>query len=160
MRLAYLTIDEVNEALALEMARACGVHLDPLAPKDPPPDGEYDAVLIDWDHWPLEVRDKLLTRLRAGPQGHAVAVHSYHLADDQAEVLRGRGVAVHGRLEPEVLRLLCEAVATAEAAEAPALRPDSSTYREKVSGTFSAISTPRRPAKSSTQTGPLENRPW
>ena len=63
MRIAYLTTDEVNEALALEMALACDVALEPLVPKQGPPDAGYDAVLIDWDHWPPEQRAELLARL-------------------------------------------------------------------------------------------------
>jgi hypothetical protein len=108
MRLAYLTTDEVNQALAQEMAPRCGVSLCPLAPKDGPPDRGYDAVLCDWDSWPAERREELLAGLgglRSGP----VAVHSYSLDAAQADALRSRGVAVHRRLEKEVFQLLCGA---------------------------------------------------
>jgi hypothetical protein len=52
MRIAYLSTDEVNVHLAEAMAAGCGLTLCPLAPKDPPPDEEFDALLYDWDSWP------------------------------------------------------------------------------------------------------------
>jgi hypothetical protein len=54
MPLAYLTTDEVNEALAPELADTCGVALEPLVPEHVPPDAGYRALLIDWDLWPPE----------------------------------------------------------------------------------------------------------
>ena len=82
MRVAYLTTDEVNEELARQMAQECGLTLCPLAPKDDPPDGAYDAVLYDWDSWPAEGRREALAAMLAGPLPHAVALHGYHLEDD------------------------------------------------------------------------------
>jgi hypothetical protein len=105
MRIAFLTTDEVNEALALEMAQACGIDLYPLAPKDGPPDGVYDAVVCDWDSWPAELRKELLAELDDLPH-RPLAIHSYNLDEKQAEILRSRGVAVYAVLRPEVfLRL-------------------------------------------------------
>ena len=109
MRFAYLTTDEVNEALALEMALACDVALEPLVPKQGPPDAGYDAVLIDWDHWLPDQRAELLARLHDERLPWRVAVHGYSLQDGLAEALRARGVVVHRHLQPEVLRLLQEA---------------------------------------------------
>src|SRR5262249_54152930 len=83
MRVAYLTTDEVNEEQARQMAQECGLTLCPLAPKDDPPDGAYDAVLYDWDSWPAEGRREALAAMLAGPLPHAVALHGYHLEDDQ-----------------------------------------------------------------------------
>jgi hypothetical protein len=114
MRCAYLTIDEVNEALAVEMAGACGVLLDLLTPKEAPPHAEHDAVLIDWDHWPAERREGLLAGLRGGPLPRPVAVHSYNLVDGQAEALRAQGVTVHRSLQPEVFQSLREAARPAD----------------------------------------------
>jgi hypothetical protein len=111
MRIAFLTTDEVNEARAREMALACGVALFPLAPKDEPPDGEYDAVLCDWDFWPAERRQDLL----AGPDGRPhrpLAVYGYCLDEGQAKALRSRGVAVYVRLRPKVFRQLRRAASS------------------------------------------------
>jgi hypothetical protein len=120
MRFAYLTTDEVNEALAMEMAQACGVALETLVPKEGPPDARYEAVLIDWDHWPPERRAEFLAGLCDGPPPWRVAVHGYSLEDGIAETLRARGVVMHRRLRPEVIRLLREATAAAGASDASA----------------------------------------
>ena len=99
------------------MAQECGLTLCPLAPKDDPPDGAYDAVLYDWDSWPTEGRREALAAMLAGPLPHAVALHGYHLEDDQAEALRRHTVAVYGRLQPRVFRFLRRAVRTLRAAK-------------------------------------------
>jgi hypothetical protein len=106
MRVAYLTTDEVNQALALEMALECGVTLFPLVPKDGPPDAGYDAVLCDWDYWPAERRQEFLEGPGGGRPARRVAVHSHNLTDGQLEALRGRGVAVYASLRPEVFHRL------------------------------------------------------
>jgi hypothetical protein len=106
MRFAYLTTDEVNQSLAPEMALGCGTTLDTLFPKDGPPDRGYDAVVYDWDSWPVELRQEFLARLEKGPLYRPVAVHAYHLPDDHAEALRNRGVALYRSLHPDVFQWL------------------------------------------------------
>ncbi len=123
MRIAYLTTDEVNLHLAEEMAAACGLTLCPLAPKDPPPDGEFDALLYDWDHWPAEQLREVMAELLGGGLPHAVAVHGYNLGDGRAEALRQHTVAVYRRLQPQVLRFLRRAARTMRAARAPRRGP-------------------------------------
>jgi len=118
MRLAYLTTDEVNEALAQRMADDCGVALEPRVPKQGPPDAGYDAVLIDWDHWPLDQRAELLARLCDGLPPWRVAVHGYTLEDGLAAALRAGGVVVHRHLLPEMIRLLQDALVPAGASAA------------------------------------------
>jgi len=113
MRMAYLTTDEVNENLALEMSERQGVTLCPQVPKNPPPDDTFDAVLIDWDHWPSEHRAKLLAGMRDGLTGRPVAVHGYSLEDGLRAALRARGVVVRRRLRPGLIRLLWQAAAPA-----------------------------------------------
>ena len=106
MRIAYLTTDEVNEHLVEGLAAAYGLTLCPLAPKDPPPDEWFDAVLCDWDSWPVERRQELLAQLPAGRRPPVVAVHGYNLGDGQAKALRRHGIAIHRRLRPRVFRFL------------------------------------------------------
>jgi hypothetical protein len=120
MRFAYLTTDEMNEALAQELALACSVALDSLTPKDGPPDEGYDAVLCDWDFWPAEHRQELLAGLD-GPPYRPLAVHGHSLDAGQVEALRRRGVAVYVGLGPEVFLQLRGAALSARAAfSAPA----------------------------------------
>jgi hypothetical protein len=118
MRVAYLTTDEVNERLAQEFAIGCGVALCPLAPKEEPPDGEYDAVLYDLDSLPVERQREVMAALLAGPLPRAVAVHGYNMEDDQVEALRRRTVAVYRILQPRVFRFLRLAVISVRAARA------------------------------------------
>jgi hypothetical protein len=106
MRIAYLTTDEVNEQRAQQMAADCGITLCSLAPKDAPPNGEYDAVLYDWDYWPAGSQREVLAELLSGPLTHPVALHGYNLQDAQAEALPRHGVAVYRRLHPQVFRFL------------------------------------------------------
>src|SRR4029077_15485863 len=97
MRIAYLTTDEVNENLALEMSERQGVTFCPHIPKNPPPDDTFDAVLFDWDHWPSEHRAKFLAGLRDSLPARPVAVHGYGLEDGLRAALRARGVIVGRR---------------------------------------------------------------
>ena len=106
MRIAYLTTDEVNEQLAVDLANECGASLHVLSLRDSPPDGEFDAVLYDLDYFPTPQRQKLLSDLLAGPSPHRVALHSYNLEEYQIDALRGNGIAVHRRLGSEIFQLL------------------------------------------------------
>lgn len=110
MRVAYVTTDEVNERLAMQMAANCGTTLDAFSPKDPPPDGEYAAVLYDLDYLPPAPGRNVLGELLAQPPGRPVAVHSYRLGQRQAAALRRHGCAVYPRLEMSVFRQLRTAV--------------------------------------------------
>jgi hypothetical protein len=115
MRIAYLTTDEVNKELALRLAAERQVTLCCLEPRDPPPDGEFDAVLCDWDHWPADQRPKGLDDVPARPVGHALALHGYGLEQDQARALRRRGVLLFKRLEPKTFLELKRAADQARA---------------------------------------------
>jgi hypothetical protein len=118
MRFAYLSTDEVNIALALAMAKGCGVTLNPLAPKDGLPDAAYDGVLCDWDSWPLEARDDLLAMLSAGSQPRRIAAHSYNLSDEQATAFFNKGFMVHRVLQPNIFKRLARAVVVAKRLQA------------------------------------------
>ena len=88
MRIAYVSIDEVNQALAEQMAAECGAVVCNLLPKDPPPDGLFDAVLYNLDDVPRDERPALLEGLRRGEPGQPTAVHGYDITDEQARTLR------------------------------------------------------------------------
>jgi hypothetical protein len=106
MRCAHLSMDEVNNALALEWAAPCGIELVPLAPKDGLPGREYDAVLCDWDFWPVELRREMLADLSNGPPPCPLAVHGYNLDEDTTMHLRNQGVDVQRSLRLDVFRRL------------------------------------------------------
>jgi hypothetical protein len=124
MRIAYLTTDEVNEQLALQMATECGITLCPLAPKDAPPDGEYDAVLYDWDYLPVEEQREVMAELLSGLLPHAVALHSYNLEDYQVEALRGNNVAVYRRLQPMLFQSIRQGVIAVRTTKAMGHKPE------------------------------------
>jgi len=108
MRFAYLTTDEVNQALAVEMAANCGVILCPFAPKDGSSYGTFDAVLCDWDSWPENGRSSFLSELKHGALPKRLAVHGYNLTSDEVTSLLTKGVIVYRMLKAEAFRLLSE----------------------------------------------------
>jgi hypothetical protein len=118
MSIAYLSTDEVNRHFAGQMAAACGVTLHPLSPKDPPPDGRFDAVLYDLDSIPPSCREEIVASRLASPPTRPMAVHSYNL-DMRADALRDKGVVVTRRLVPGVLRSLCRSLGPAPATLPP-----------------------------------------
>lgn len=123
MRIAYGTTDEMNAHLAEQMAAACGQTLYPLAPKDPPWYVACDAVLYDWDYWPVEQQQEALAELLADRLPRAVAVHGYNLEGGLAEALRLNGVAVYRRLRPRVFRFLRRAIRVVHVAKAVGRNP-------------------------------------
>ena len=123
MRIAYGTTDEVNEHLAEQMAAAGGLTLYPLDPKDPPSHAACDAVLYDWDYWPVEQQQEALAELLADRLPLAVAVHGYNLEDGLAEALRLNGVAVYRRLRPRMFHFLRRAIRVVHAAKAAGRNP-------------------------------------
>jgi hypothetical protein len=119
MRIAYINTDEVNEALAARMAAECGAVVCEVFPKDPPPDGQFDAVLYNLDDVPRDQRSALIEGLCLGAPEHPTAVHGYDITDEQARTLRRNGVAVARRLHVVLLRSLCKS--TREQTAGPAL---------------------------------------
>src|SRR5262245_54809815 len=103
MRIAYLTTDEVNPDLAQRWARTCGCEVIPLTPRDPIPDGEFDAVIYDLDYLPQPIRQQVMTMLLNGPRTSPAAVHSYNLRRWQTQALRALGIVVGRKLERGIL---------------------------------------------------------
>jgi hypothetical protein len=108
MRIAYVTTDEVNLALAVKMARRLGAAVSLVRPEDPAP-ARFDAVLYDLDRVPGDRRPAVLDEQGRAAPNHPTAVHGYIIADDQAKVLRRHGVAVARRLHLRLLHGLCQA---------------------------------------------------
>jgi hypothetical protein len=118
MLLAYLSTDEVNLALAAELAHLYGFTLCPVEPRDPLPGEEFDALLYDWDFWPDDRRRGAQADLLAGPACRPVALHGYNLCDGQAESLRRNGVVICTSLAPALFHHLRQAVLAARVAAA------------------------------------------
>jgi hypothetical protein len=106
MLIAYLTTDEVNQDLALQLAAGCDAVLCPLSPGDMPWNGLFDAMIYDPDYLPPARWREVLAELLAEPSPGPVAVHGYNLDEREARALRQHGVLVHRRLEPELFRAL------------------------------------------------------
>jgi hypothetical protein len=106
MRIAYATTDEVNQALAVQLAGECGAVVHELLPKNASPDGQFDAVLYDLDDVPGLQRREVVARLLSGPSSCSKAVHGYDLSEEQASALRRHGIVVSRHLEPELFRCL------------------------------------------------------
>jgi hypothetical protein len=105
MRIAYLTLDEVNETLATLMAEECGATLFCLMPRDPKPDGEFDAVLYDLDSLPPCHKKELLSELLSSPPLHPVGVHSFQLQEDEQAALRRGGLLVCRHIDSAIFAL-------------------------------------------------------
>src|SRR5262249_19593742 len=110
MRIAYVTTDEVNLALAARMARPLDAAVIRLNPEDVGPHGRFDAVVYDLDHVPPDERPALLDEILSGPPTCPRAVHGYVLSDEEAAALRLRGVAVTQRLQLDLFRTVRRAV--------------------------------------------------
>jgi len=107
-KLAYVSHDDVNEAFVTSRAEVSGVTMEPLTLRDPLPDGEFERVLIDWDTLDDRGREGLLAALLAEPQAGRLGLTSYGLNEDDAEVLRRKGVNVLARLDPDALDWLID----------------------------------------------------
>jgi hypothetical protein len=97
MRVAYLTTDEVHELLAQAMAAPFGIWLVPLAPKQAPPDEDFDAVVCDWDLLPPEVRRVVREEPLANPEPRPAVGHAYNLGGKKLEAWRQEGVTAFRR---------------------------------------------------------------
>lgn len=104
MLIAYVTTDEVNEQLALQMAEESGETLCPLSPCDAPPDEDFDAVVYDWDYLPAQLQHAILAKLLAGKAVWPAALHGYNIHEEAVSALRKQNVAVHRTLQPKIFR--------------------------------------------------------
>jgi hypothetical protein len=110
MRIAYMTTDEVNQALVAQLVTECGAVVCTLVPRDPSPDALFDTVLYDLDNLATDQRFALLERLGRGQPDRPTAVHGYAITVEQAMALNRNGVATSRRLRPRLLRRLLSAV--------------------------------------------------
>jgi hypothetical protein len=114
MRFAYLTLDEVNQHLALAFAAEHDVRLDVYARPEALGELEYGAVLYDPDSFPPDERQANLTTVLDCPLNTQIAVHSYDFSASQLRVLRQRGAIVARRLRRDVFARLVSAAGAAQ----------------------------------------------
>ena len=114
MLIAYFTTDEVNEWMAERLAAECGPTLCPTFLKEQPAEDGFDALLFDWDSLPASWREEALRMLMMRPLDCPVALHSYHLSEQDVKALRARGVHVRRRLEATLFHELFRAVVEAQ----------------------------------------------
>ena len=114
MRIAYLTLDEVNQHLALSLAAEQDVRLEVQARPEITNGREFDAVIYDPDSSPWGERAANLTAILACPVGRPVAVHSYDISPEQLQVLRHRGAVVARRLGAGMFARIIAAVHAAQ----------------------------------------------
>ena len=100
-KLAYVTHDCVNESFVAGRLEQRDTAFSPLTLRDAVAGGEFDRILLDWDFLDPEGREALLARLLADAEPGTVGLHSYSFSADDAAALRGKGVAVFGRLDPD-----------------------------------------------------------
>ena len=110
MRVAYLTLDEVNRHLAQSFADEHGVSLDILACAGAIAEGEHDAVLYDPDSFPEEECRANLTAVLACPFDTTIAVHAYDFSTDRLRDVRRPGIILARRLGAEMFTRLVTAV--------------------------------------------------
>jgi hypothetical protein len=116
MRVAYATTDEVNQALAAQMAAECGAIICDRRPGEVPPNGLFDAVLYNLDDVPRDQRPAFLEGLCLSTPDCPTAVHGYDITDEQARTLNRNGVAAARRLDLDLLRNLLTAARESRAA--------------------------------------------
>jgi hypothetical protein len=110
MRIAYMNIDEVNHAVAAQMAKKYGAVVCSLRPNERPPDGKYDAVIYNLDEVSRESRGDYLAQILHSPLRCPRAVHGYDLSDEEAITLGLAGIAVSQRLELGLIGVLCRTI--------------------------------------------------
>jgi hypothetical protein len=112
MRIAFFTLDEVNRFLVRRWARGAGVQV--YCPAGERLGGaclEADAVILDLDFLPADLRADWLRRVLAGAVGGPVLTHGHNITDSEAVALRQRGVRVcRGRVRGADIRAWLDGV--------------------------------------------------
>jgi hypothetical protein len=109
IHIAYHTTDEVNLESARRAARECGASLSGLPDPVAQPGESFAALMHDLDHVETQVGQAIVSELRSRPALLPVAVHGYHLRDEEIAVLHANGVVVSRQFKPELVRALCRA---------------------------------------------------
>jgi hypothetical protein len=139
MRIAYWTVDEVNLALARDLADAHGATIDQATTKDKDPTRDADAVLYDLDVLAPTMRQDILSRLILSPLLLPVAVHSYNLEDFQIDRLAVQGIAAFRHLASEVFDNLRAAILRARSARVIAFQESTQLHAAQAQSIGAAL---------------------
>lgn len=102
MKIAYLTTDVVNPALARRWMKPLGGRVT-HRPSNPAADA--DAVVIDFDYLPGELQRKAVNAVLLRTELRPVLVHGHNIPEPLADALRLRGaVTVVGCLDRRTVR--------------------------------------------------------
>src|SRR2546428_160189 len=114
MRITYHSTDVVNRDLVTRLAHECGATVSLAGTGDTSPSRLIWAAIYDLDH--LHQQQMVLEDLLSRPSRVPVAVHGYCLEEEQVWLLDARGVIVTRQIEPELVRRLCSAAPSRQAA--------------------------------------------
>jgi len=106
MAIAYVSIDEVNQDIAYQLAN--GKTLEVLSPGDPNGNEQWEAEIYDLDYLPDNYREEVLYDLCSWPPDVVVAVHGYNLDEKQRKALRRNGVLVARQLSQELVNAVLQ----------------------------------------------------
>jgi hypothetical protein len=112
VRIAYITDDDVNDALAREMAQECGATLIRTLPGGVPLNNRNTCILYDLDHMPFTQMNAIWESLISQAPHVPVAIHSYNLDEEQMESLRANGVISGRALDKDLVHRLCRSAST------------------------------------------------
>jgi hypothetical protein len=109
MRLAYLSLDEVNRALAATFATELEIELELYARFADLAERNTDAVLCDLDSFYVDNLEKTVGTIVIGSKQMPIAVHSYNLDEERRRFLHQNGVITARRLQGGLLSRLAAA---------------------------------------------------
>src|SRR5262245_5309046 len=103
MKVTYLTLDEVNRFTVQSWAKNSGLQVFCPIPSELLISGEdTDAIVLDLDYLPAQVRATWLSRVEAGEMTGCVLVHGHNITDAEIKRLRRQTVRIcHGQLRRE-----------------------------------------------------------
>ena len=105
MRIAHITLDEVNRALVRSWMKATGLRVARPTGAGLVWAADGSAVVLDLDHLPPDVRAGWVRRVVTGEVGGPVLVHGHNITEAEAAALRRSGVSVcRGRIRRSAVR--------------------------------------------------------
>jgi hypothetical protein len=100
--LVILSLCEVHRAQAIDWADRRDMNALWLFPRELQRDLDVDAVVCDWDFWPHQERQQMLTWFEGLARDIPVIVKAYHVAPEDAFRLDRCGAALHAGWGPEL----------------------------------------------------------